>query len=189
MNDYFIIGLGNPGKKYENTRHNVGFEVINYLAQKVGIKRTQIKHKAVIGESNIGNSRVYLIKPQTYMNLSGESVRSIVEWYKINIENLIVIYDDIDLDVGKIRIRKKGSAGSHNGMKSVIYNLGLDNFPRVRIGIGKNPDNWNLADYVLSKFSKKEIEEINNSIEASAEAVLRIIDLGIDEAMNKFNKK
>ena len=133
---YVIVGLGNPGKKYENTRHNMGFMAIDLLADKFGIKVDKIKHKALIGEGRIANQKVLLAKPQTYMNLSGESVREILSYYKVDVENLIVIYDDIDIPTGTIRIRKFGSAGTHNGMRSVVYQLKSDRFPRIRVGIG-----------------------------------------------------
>jgi PTH1 family peptidyl-tRNA hydrolase len=186
---YFVVGLGNPGKKYDYTRHNVGFEVIDKLAAELDIIKTHINHKAIIGETKYKNNKVYLIKPQTYMNLSGESVRSVVEWFKVQPQNLILVYDDIDLDVGKLRIRKKGSAGSHNGMKSVIYQLQFDDFPRVRIGIGKNPPEWSLKNYVLSKFSKDEMVKMEEIIEDSKNAILCMMNDDIDTSMNKFNRK
>lgn len=185
--NYFIIGLGNPGKKYENTRHNVGFKIVDKLAAELSVERTQIKHKAIIGETKLADNKIYLIKPQTYMNLSGESLRSIVDWYKIPLEDLIIVYDDIDLELGKIRIRKKGSAGSHNGMRSIIYHLVDDGFPRVRVGIGKNPENFKLVDYVIGNFAKDEIKIIEQGIDEAVNAILSIIKLGIDEAMNKYN--
>ena len=188
MEDFFlIVGLGNPGKKYDNTRHNVGFDTIDVLSNKFGIKVNKLRFKALIGEGAMQDKRVVLVKPQTFMNLSGESVREAVEWYKMPLKNLIIIYDDIDIPLGKIRIRPKGSSGSHNGMKSVIYQIQSDEFPRVRIGIDKPPENWDLADYVLSKFNEKEREVINNSIERAAEAVVTIIKSRIEMAMNSYN--
>jgi len=188
VEDFFlIVGLGNPGKKYDNTRHNVGFDTIDVLSNKFGIKVNKLRFKALIGEGAMQDKRVVLVKPQTFMNLSGESVREAVEWYKMPLKNLIIIYDDIDIPLGKIRIRPKGSSGSHNGMKSVIYQIQSDEFPRVRIGIDKPPENWDLADYVLSKFNEKEREVINNSIERAAEAVVTIIKSGIEMAMNSYN--
>ena len=183
-----IIGLGNPGTKFENTRHNVWFDTIDYLSSKYNIKLSKIGFKAVYGEGDIEGKRAILLKPQTFMNLSGESVRDIVAWYKTPINKVIVIYDDIDLEPGKIRVRPKGSAGTHNGMKSVIYQLQTDEFPRVRIGIGRAPEKWDLADYVLSKFSKEDREIINQSIEKAAEAVIMIAKSGPEKAMNSFNK-
>lgn len=188
MEDIFlIIGLGNPGSKYENTRHNVGFHTIDYLSQKHNIKLSKIGFKAVYGEGTIDGTRVILLKPQTFMNLSGESVRDIVSWYKLPLEHVIVIYDDIDLELGKIRVRQKGSSGTHNGMKSIIYQLQADNFPRIRIGIGRPPEKWDLADYVLSKFSKEDWEIIFKSIEKAAEAAIMITKSGPEKAMNCFN--
>ncbi|HHW48224.1 MAG TPA: aminoacyl-tRNA hydrolase [Clostridiaceae bacterium] len=188
MEDFFLIaGLGNPGKKYDNTRHNVGFDTIDMLSYKFGIKVNKLKFKALTGEGSIEGKRVLLLKPQTFMNLSGESVREAVEWYKPSLNNLIIIYDDIDIPLGKIRVRAKGSAGSHNGMKSVIYQIQSDEFPRVRIGIDKPPENWDLADYVLSKFNEQEREVIDNSIKRAAEAVVTIIKSGTEAAMNLYN--
>jgi PTH1 family peptidyl-tRNA hydrolase len=183
-----IIGLGNPGTKYENTRHNVGFDTIDYLSYKYGIKLSKIGFKAVYGEGEIEGIRTILLKPQTFMNLSGESVRDIVAWYKIPLNRVTVIYDDIDLEPGKIRVRPKGSSGTHNGMKSVIYQLQSDGFPRVRIGIGRAPEKWDLADYVLSKFSKEDREVINQSIVKAAEAAVMVARSGPEKAMNSYNK-
>ncbi len=189
MEDIFlVVGLGNPGNKYENTRHNVGFHAIDYLSERHNIKLTKIGYKAIYGEGFIDGTRVILLKPQTFMNLSGESVREIVIWYKIPLERLIVIYDDIDLEPGKIRVRPKGSSGSHNGMKSIIYQLQEQNFPRIRIGIGRPPEKWDLADYVLSKFPKEDWEIIFNSIEKAAEAAIMVTKSGPEKAMNYYNK-
>lgn len=184
---FVIVGLGNPGGKYENTRHNVGFDAIDILSAKYGIKVSKVRHKALTGEGDIKGSRVLLAKPQTFMNLSGESVREIVGWYKIPMRNLILIYDDVDLPLGKIRIRPGGSSGTHNGMKSVIYQLQADDFPRIRIGIDKAPEGWDLADYVLSTFSRDERIIINESILKSAEAAAAIITPGLEAAMNVYN--
>lgn len=185
---YVIAGLGNPGNRYDNTRHNVGFEAIDYLASKHNISLTKLKFKALYGEGYIEGKRVLLVKPQTFMNLSGESLRDILDWYKLPVNNLIVLYDDIDLDTGKLRIRPKGSAGSHNGMKSIIYQLQKDSFPRVRLGIGKPPVGWDLADFVLSKFSADDRKLINDCVIRSAEAISLFLKSGIDSAMNTFNK-
>lgn len=187
-NLFVVVGLGNPGTRYDNTRHNVGFESVDYIAAQHGIKISKVKHKALIGDGTIHGERVLLVKPQTYMNLSGESVRDIIEWYKIPVSNLIIIYDDIDLATGRIRVRPKGSAGTHNGMRSIIYQIQSDEFPRVRIGIGKPPEGWNLADYVLSKFNPEDRVLLNESIKASAEAAAAIIKSGANTAMNKYNK-
>ena len=148
---YIIAGLGNPGKKYENTRHNIGFITLDYLAERHDIQINKIKHKALVGEGRISGQKVLLVKPQTYMNLSGESLREVMDYYKVDIEDLIVIYDDIDLPAGTVRIRKKGSAGTHNGMRSIVQHLGQD-FPRIRMGIG-NERKGDLADFVLGGFS------------------------------------
>ena len=152
---FVIAGLGNPGKKYENTRHNMGFLTIDKLAEKNNIKVNKIKHKALVGDGIISGQRVLLVKPQTYMNLSGESLREIVSYYNINLENMLVIYDDFDLEAGTLRIRKKGSAGSHNGMKSIIAQLKSQEFPRIRVGIGKSGGlDW--KDFVIGKMGKQE---------------------------------
>jgi len=185
---YIIVGLGNPGRDYVNTRHNIGFEVIDYLADKLGILKAKEKHKAFIGETRIENNKVYLVKPQTYMNLSGESVRDVVEWYKADIDKLIVIYDDIDFDLGKVKVRKKGSAGTHNGMKSIIYSLNSDEFPRVRVGIGKNLGRMPLANYVLSRFNEAEIDTVKKTVEHAGNAAIEIVRSGLDKAMNLYNK-
>jgi PTH1 family peptidyl-tRNA hydrolase len=186
-NFYILVGLGNPGLRYRNTRHNVGFDTIDILSKKYSISIGQLKHKALIGDGFIEDKRVLLVKPQTYMNASGESIRDIVEWYKIPMDRLILIYDDMDLPLGKIRIRRSGSAGTHKGMKSVIYHLQLDTFPRIRIGINKVPEHIDIIDYVLGKFTKDERNIINDSIIKAAEAVVTVIKSGIDEAMAKFN--
>lgn len=188
MDELFIIaGLGNPGNKYNGTKHNVGFEALDILSREYSIDISKLKHKALLGEGKIGGKRVVLVKPQTFMNLSGESLREIVSWYKADINKVIIIYDDIDLDLGKIRVRPKGSSGSHNGMKSLIYHLQNDNFPRVRIGIGKPKPGWDLANYVLSRFDKDEQEIIGEATQKSANAAVEIIKNGVESAMNKFN--
>ncbi len=184
---YVVAGLGNPGGKYENTRHNVGFDAIDILSARYGIKVSKLRHKALTGEGDIKGARVLLAKPQTFMNLSGESIREIVDWYKIPVHNLILIYDDVDLPLGRLRIRPKGSSGTHNGMKSVIYQLQSDDFPRIRIGINKAPEGWELADYVLSRFTQDERKIINESIIKSAEAAAAIVSSGVETAMNTYN--
>ncbi len=184
---YVFVGLGNPGKKYENTRHNIGFNAIDYIAKKNNIKVNKIKHKALIGEGNIAGEKVILVKPQTFMNLSGEAVREIVSYYKVPLENVVVIYDDIDLEPGSLRIRKKGSSGTHNGMKSVIYQLKDDNFPRIRIGIGKD-SNIPLANFVLGGFSKEDSKLFEEAISDTAKALECMIEKDIDLAMNRYNK-
>ncbi len=184
---FIIIGLGNPGKKYENTRHNVGFDTVELLSRRHGITITKLKHKALLGDGKISGKRVILVKPQTFMNLSGESVREILEWYKVPVKNIIIIYDDIDLPAGKLRLRPKGSAGTHNGMRSVIYQIESDEFPRIRIGVGGPPEGWELADYVLSKLSGEDKKKVEEAIVYAADAVEEIVKSGIDVAMNKFN--
>lgn len=185
-----IVGLGNLDDKYQGTRHNVGFDVIDLLAEKYNIAVDTKKHRAYIGKGIIGGQKVILAKPQTYMNLSGESVRSLVEYYKVDPETeLLIIFDDISLDVGQLRIRKKGSAGGHNGIKNIIANLGTSVFQRIKVGVGEKPKGYDLADYVLGRFSKEERELIKEGFECAAEAVAMITAGEIDQAMNKYNRK
>ena len=185
-----IVGLGNPDDKYQGTRHNVGFDVIDLLAEKYNIAVDTKKHRAYIGKGIIGGQKVILAKPQTYMNLSGESVRSLVEYYKVDPETeLLIIFDDISLDVGQLRIRKKGSAGGHNGIKNIIANLGTSVLQRIKVGVGEKPKGYDLADYVLGRFSKEERELIKEGFECAAEAVAMITAGEIDQAMNKYNRK
>lgn len=186
---FVVIGLGNPGKDYTKTRHNVGFDTIDNLAKRNNIVLNKIKFKAVYGEGKIGNEKVLLVKPQTFMNNSGLSVMELMQFYKIPTQNIIVIVDDIDIDFAAIRIKIKGSAGSHNGLKSIISHIQNDDFPRVKIGIGKKHGNQDLADFVLSRFSKDERMDIESSILTAAEAVETIICEDINKAMNKFNIK
>ena len=186
---YLIAGLGNPTKTYEGTRHNVGFDMIDVLGNKFGIDVTTKKHKALVGHGIIEGMRVILAKPQTYMNLSGESIREIADFYKIEPENIIIIYDDISLDVGRLRIRKKGSAGGHNGIKNIIAHLGTQEFPRIKVGIGEKPEGWDLADYVLSKYSKEEQKALDEASEGVIGAVKLIVMDDIDGAMNQYNAK
>lgn len=187
---YLIVGLGNPGREYQNTRHNIGFEVIETLAEEEKIVMLEHKHKAVIGKGYIGGEKVILAKPQTYMNLSGESVRQILDYYKINEkENLIVVSDDISLPPGKLRIRKKGSAGGHNGLKNIIAHLGHDEFMRVKMGVGEKPAGFDLADYVLGHYSTEERKVMDRARKDGAEAVHSIMADGVEAAMNKFNGK
>lgn len=184
-----IVGLGNPGKDYDRTRHNVGFMTIDQLAKTLNVTSPKLKFKALFGEANINGEKVLLVKPQTYMNNSGEAVRELMNYYKVEVEDLIVIYDDIDIGFSDIRIRKKGSSGSHNGMKSVIYQIQSDQFSRIRIGVGKKHENQDLANFVLSHFDKNEIEDIEIAVKYAAEAALCIIKEGVDSAMNKYNIK
>lgn len=184
---YFIVGLGNPGLHYENTRHNVGFMTIDYLANKYDIDVRKLKFKSLYGQGEISGHKVMLIKPQTYMNNSGEAIRELKNFYKFDIDKLIVIYDDIDIDFGTIRIRKKGSAGSHNGMKSIIYQIQDDQFPRIKVSIGKKPERWDLAKFVLSGFSQEEVGVLEDEIRLAAEGIEIILKDDIDKAMNKCN--
>lgn len=184
---YVIVGLGNPGKKYATTRHNVGFLALDSLAMDSDIQITKIKHKALLGEGRIAGKKVVLVKPQTYMNKSGESVQELVNFYKIPLENLIVIYDDIDLDPGRLRIRKKGSGGSHNGMRNIIRLLGDDGFPRIRIGVGKPPEGQDLASFVLSQFHDDEKRDVADAVENAAKAAATMVTDGLDIAMNTYN--
>lgn len=187
---FIIVGLGNPDDKYQGTRHNVGFDVIDHLAEKYNISVDTKKHRAYIGKGIIGGQKVILAKPQTYMNLSGESVRSMLDYYKIDPEEeLLVIYDDISLEVGQLRIRKKGSAGGHNGIKNIIAHLGDSVFPRIKVGVGEKPKGYDLADYVLGRFSKAERELMEEGYEEAASAVEMIVQGDIDQAMNNYNKK
>lgn len=184
---YIVVGLGNPGLKYQGTRHNVGFMTIDKLAEEYNIDVKRNKFKALVGEANISGEKVILAKPQTFMNNSGMSVLDLMNFYKVPHENLIVVVDDIDISFGTIRIKQKGSRGSHNGMKSIIYQLGFDDFPRVKIAIGKKPERMDLANFVLSQFNKEEIKIINKEVEEAKEAVINIIKKGLDDTMNKYN--
>ena len=186
---YIIAGLGNPGGKYEKTKHNMGFQVIDLLADKYHIEMNQKKHKAICGTGIIEGVKVLLLKPQTFMNLSGESIRDAVDFYKIDPETeLIVIYDDISLSPGHLRIRKKGSAGGHNGIKNIIQHLGTQVFPRIRVGVGEKPEGWDLADYVLSGFSKEDEVLVKESWERAVEAAAVMLTDGPEKAMNDFNR-
>lgn len=182
---YLIVGLGNPGAEYENTRHNVGFNVLDLISNKYNIDISRVKFKGIYGEGRIGDERVILLKPSTFMNLSGESVREVCNFYKIPNENIIVIYDDISLEVGRMRIRKSGSAGGHNGIKNIILNLSTDVFPRIKVGVGA--PKGNLVSHVLGKISKDEMNTIEKVFNASVEAVESLITEGVTEAMNKYN--
>lgn len=186
---FIIAGLGNPGKRYENTRHNVGFDAIDELVDRYRIPGSGVSHKAMVGKGIMEGQKVLLAKPLTYMNLSGEAIRGLVDYYKIDPETeLLVIYDDISLEPGNIRIRKKGSAGGHNGIKSIIAQLGTQNFQRIRIGVGEKPKNWDLADYVLGTFGKEDRPLVEEALGNAAEAAAMIIQGKIDEAMNRFNR-
>lgn len=187
---YIIAGLGNPDKQYENTRHNVGFDAVDVLAEKYDIAVTARKHRAYCGKGIINGQKVVLMKPQTYMNLSGESLRAAVEYYKVDpTEELLVLFDDISLAPGQIRIRRKGSAGGHNGIKNIIANLNTQDFARIKIGVGEKPKQMDLVDYVLGPFSKAERELVDEAIGRTIEAVDIILGETIDKAMNQYNKK
>lgn len=187
---FIIAGLGNPTLQYEGTRHNAGFDVIDTLAGKYNISVDGRKNRALIGKGIIEGEKVILAKPQTYMNLSGESLGGLVDYYKVDEESeFLVVYDDISLDVGQLRIRKKGSAGGHNGMKNIISHLGTEVFPRIKVGVGEKPKKYDLADYVLSRFSKEERAIMEEGYQKAVEAVEMILRGEMDEAMNKFNRK
>lgn len=187
---YIIAGLGNPGKEYEKTRHNVGFDVIDAIADKYNISVLELKHKAMLGRGYVEGQKAVLVKPLTFMNLSGESIRPVVDYYKADAQTeLIVISDDISLEPGQLRVRKKGSAGGHNGLKNIIRQLGHDNFQRVRIGVGEKPKNYDLADWVLGHFSKGEREAVDEAVLKAVRAVEMILADGADAAMNEFNRK
>ncbi|MBR0351469.1 MAG: aminoacyl-tRNA hydrolase [Clostridia bacterium] len=185
---YLIVGLGNPEEEYAKTRHNMGFCTINKISKELNIEVNKTKFNSLYGTGMINEEKIILVKPQTYMNLSGEAVKAFVDFYKISLDNLIVIYDDIDLDKGKIRIRKKGSAGSHNGMKSVTHMLQTEEFPRIRVGIGKPDFPNDMINYVIGSISEEESKMLEPGIEMAKEAVIEALNNGIDSAMNKFNK-
>ena len=184
---YLIIGLGNPEEEYSKTRHNMGFNTINKLAQKYNIKITKTKYEGLYETGEIEGQKVILIKPQTYMNLSGNCVKQFVDFYKVEKENVLVIYDDMDIEPGTIKIRKKGSAGGHNGMKSIVQVLGTEEFPRIRIGIGRPEHNGDEINYVIGAIPKEEIPKLKEGTEKAKEAIIEILKNGIDKAMNKFN--
>lgn len=187
---FIIVGLGNPTAEYAGTRHNVGFDVIDKLADKYNISVTERKHRAFCGKGIIGGQKVILVKPQTYMNLSGESVRSVLDFYKVDVETeLLVIFDDVSLDLGQLRIRKKGSAGGHNGIKNIIQHLGTNVFQRIKVGVGEKPKDYDLVDYVLGHFSKVEKEQMEEGYERAVNAVELMLQGEVDAAMNEFNKK
>lgn len=186
---YLIVGLGNPGSKYAHTRHNVGFDVLEKLARKLNVSISREKDEALIGECFVGGQKVILALPQTYMNLSGEAVMRLVNYYKIDPEDLLVVYDDIDLAPGFIRIRKNGSAGTHNGMRSIIGLLGFENFPRLRVGVGQKREGYELADWVLGYYIGEEADVQDKAFELAADAIVDYIQNGIESAMCKYNTK
>jgi PTH1 family peptidyl-tRNA hydrolase len=187
---YIIVGLGNPERRYDGTRHNIGFSAVTAIADTCDISMDIKKHKAICGKGYIQGQKVLLAMPQTYMNLSGESVRELVDYYKIDVEEeLIVIYDDINLPPGKLRIRPKGSAGGHNGIKNIISHLGTQEFPRIRVGVGEKPKGWDLVDYVLGRFAKEEEPVIREALAHVVEACGVMIQEDVASAMNQFNNK
>ena len=188
--DYIVAGLGNPDRKYEGTKHNVGFMFMDILAEKYGIKINKIKYKSVVCDTKIGDNRVLLMKPQTYMNNSGEAIREAAQFYKIPPERIIVIFDDISLEPGKLRIRKNGSDGGHNGLKSIIYHLNSNQFPRIKVGVGAKPHpDYDLASWVLSGFSKENAEQVKTSLDNAVSALELMLRGNTDMAMNKFNQR
>ena len=186
---FLIVGLGNPGRQYEHTRHNAGFDVMDALAEKYNISISESGHKALFGKGMIGGQKVILAKPQTFMNLSGESIREAVDYYKIDPEDIIVIYDDISLEPGQLRIRLKGSAGGHNGIKNIIAHLGTQEFPRIKVGVGAKPPKMDLADYVLSRFGAEEQKIMDEAFGEAAEAAVMMMTTGAERAMNHYNAK
>lgn len=184
---YLIVGLGNPGTDYAATRHNIGFDMITYLCDKHGISMRSKENKAIVGKGVINGQRVMLAQPQTFMNLSGESVRALMDYYKLDLEDLIVIYDDISLEVGQIRVRPKGSAGGHNGIKNIIQHLGTQEFARIKIGVGGKPEGGDLVKHVLGRFSKEEDGMLRDVFALAEEAVLAMMDDSVESAMNKVN--
>lgn len=184
---YLIIGLGNPEEEYSKTRHNMGFNAINKIAEKYEIEMKKTKFNGIYGSGNIEGEKVMLIKPQTYMNLSGKCVKEFLDFYKIEREKMIIIYDDMDVEPGKIKIRKQGSAGSHNGMKSIISEIQTQEFPRIRIGIGRPIHENDKINYVIGNIPEEEMEKLEEGIEKAKEATIDILAKGIDHAMNKFN--
>ena len=186
---YIIAGLGNPSREYEKTRHNAGFDAVDILADKLGVRIEERKHRTLCAKGIIGGERVLLMKPQTFMNLSGESIRDVADFYKVDPEHIIIMYDDISLEVGQLRIRTKGSAGGHNGIKSIIAHLGTQDFPRVKVGIGEKPPRMDLADYVLGHFSSGEKKIMEEAAKEAADAICEIVNVGIEQAMNDHNRR
>mgnify|MGYP000727907184 FL=1 len=187
---FIIAGLGNPTSQYEGTRHNIGFDVMDALAEKYNISISEKKHKALCGKGVIEGEKVLLVKPQTYMNLSGESIAEILNYYKVDAEeDFLVVFDDISLAPGNIRIRKKGSAGGHNGIKNIIAMTGTQNFKRIKVGVGEKPKGWDLAEYVLGRFPDEDRKKVNDAIEDAIGAVSMILRGETDQAMNCYNAK
>lgn len=186
---YIIAGLGNPGRQYEGTRHNIGFAVIDELADAYNIKMSIAKHMGICGKGAIAGDKVMLVKPQTFMNNSGECIREVIDYYKVDTDDVIVIHDDVCLDVGRLRLRPRGSSGGHNGIKSIIDEIGTDDFKRIKIGVGGKPDNYDLADWVLGRFPGDQLDAVRAGIDKAVKAVSVILEKGIEEGMNEFNAK
>lgn len=186
---YLIVGLGNPGKKYDKTRHNVGFDCLDLIASKLNVDINKAKFKGIYGETRYNNEKIILLKPETYMNASGISVQECAKFYGIDVENIIVLVDDIDIKFGSVRVKKNGSAGTHNGLKSIIQHLGSKEFPRVKIAVNQKPEYMDLADFVLSKFSDSERKIVDKELELACDAVFEILDKDIEKAMNKINSQ
>lgn len=184
-----IVGLGNPGRDYAGTRHNIGFGVVTRISDKYNIPFGSKEHKAVCGKGMIGSEKVIIAQPQTFMNLSGESVRSLADYYKVECEDIIVAYDDVSMEVGQLRVRAKGSAGGHNGIKNIIAHLGTNEFPRVKVGVGAKPEGGDLVRHVLGRFSKGDEKIIGEALDLAVEAVETIVSDGVDAAMNRYNAK
>lgn len=184
---YLIVGLGNPGTEYAATRHNIGFDMVTYLSDRYNIPVRSRENKAIVGKGMIGGQKVMLAQPQTYMNLSGESVRALLDYYKIDIDELIIIYDDISLPVGQIRVRPKGSAGGHNGIKNIIQHLQTEEFVRIRIGVGAKPEGGDLVKHVLGRFSREEDGMIRDVFALAEEALEALLDGDVAAAMNRVN--
>ncbi len=184
---YLIVGLGNPEPEYSKTRHNMGFDVVNQIADKYQIELTRTKFNGIYGSGEIEKQKVILLKPQTFMNLSGECIKPFVDFYKIPLKNVLVIYDDMDISIGSIKLRKKGGPGTHNGAKSVVHELASEEFPRIRVGIGKPIDEYDAIDYVIGKIDEETYSKLEEGIKKGAQAVTEFIKNGIDTAMNKFN--
>ena len=186
---FLIVGLGNPGTEYAATRHNIGFDMVTYLSDKYGIALRSKEGKAIVGKGVIEGQKVMLVQPQTYMNLSGESVRALMDYYKLTTDEIVIIYDDISMPVGQVRIRPKGSAGGHNGIKSIIAHLGTQEFPRIKIGVGAKPENGDLVKYVLGRFSKEDDAKIRDVFALAEEGLLAILQEDVKAAMNAVNGK
>lgn len=184
---YLIVGLGNPEEEYNHTRHNMGFHVINQLAQKYDIRMNRKKFEGIYGDGKIGDEKVILLKPQTYMNASGKSIIQFMHFYKLQPENVIVVYDDMDVEPGKIKIRKKGGPGSHNGMKSVIHEIQSQEVPRIRVGIGRPEEQNQMIEYVIEEITSEEEKKLEEGVEKAREAIGDILEIGIDKAMNQYN--